>query len=638
MLPEFVALDGEGLTRENGQHDYTLLMASDGRYIEEWEINGLDTESCLQFLIETASINRGKYLVGFSFGYDGNMLLRDLTRTHVARLHEINHVDWVPRKGHRYYIEFIPNKWISVSYSEWNKEKWKWERKGYAKVWDVFGFYQMSFVKALESWKAAPDDVIERIALMKEQRGVFDISQIEEIKSYCLEECQLLVGLCTLLAEALEAAGIELKQWHGAGAIANALLSRENALNHIVRKPDNDALWNAILSSYFGGRIETMVSGYVAGEIYGYDINSAYPSAIVGLPSLKGGTWEHVKDYLPAHSFAIWHVKWSLGRGTRIAPFPFRKDGNIYYTKKGEGWYHSPEVYAAYQSGIPIEILEGYTFTPCDDSKPFEWVADIYAERQRAKAAGDKREKVLKLGMNSLYGKFAQGVSQNGIPGRFQCYYYAGLITSTCRARILSAIMQRPDSILSVATDGIYSLEKLDLSISKTLGEWEEKEPVDDGLLFIQPGFILSRYGSLIRTRGIGPKSVDGSRQNGDGETVDFDLFYQRWIDDGIAGKVKARETRFISFGRALAGSTNTDTLNEKWRRWQKVDIEFGYFPSRKAPAMDDSGWSNADFVRLYPFWPFGQYDAISECYKPKELNAADIEAEPVEFIDSYVV
>ena len=50
---DFIALDGEGVTRSDGvTHDYVLLCASSGEY----KINrdGLSTHDCFQFLMELA--------------------------------------------------------------------------------------------------------------------------------------------------------------------------------------------------------------------------------------------------------------------------------------------------------------------------------------------------------------------------------------------------------------------------------------------------------------------------------------------------------------------------------------------------------------------------------------------------------
>ncbi len=618
-MPEFIGLDGEGTTREDGSHDYVLLAASTGSCVEQWESGGLSTRECFDYLLSVSANHHDAVFVGFSFGYDINMMLRDLPRSDLKRLHENNSVDWIPEQGKRYWLKFIPNKWFELSYFEYDTKRKQWPKaKAKIKVWDVFGFFQMSFIRALEDWKVGAASQ-EFIADMKLRRGKFDASDADEIKRYCFEEVKYLVEMCHLLQESMDDAGIECKQYHGAGAIANALLRQHNAKDFILQKPANEMLWDAILRSYFGGRIETFVAGFVPDAVYDYDINSAYPNAIRKLPDIASAKWARTMRYDPSREYALWRVSWALAPGENIAPFPWRDaGGNIYYIPAGQGWYHAPEVRAAINAGFAITVHEGITCTPLDDSQPFKWVEEIYYERQQAKARGDKREKVLKLGLNSLYGKFAQAVSGKNRAGPFQCFFYAGYITSYCRSMLLAAAMQKPDGILAFATDGILSLNQLDLDFGKDLGQWENKTVIDDGLLFVQPGLVVSKYESFVRTRGV------------DRSAIGFDTFNEAWKTDGFGARVTARDTRFISLGRALQHGLDKNAMNEVWRRWQSHDTEITFFPARKWPGQ----WKSESFCKLELRSGF---EGLSGEYK-KGLEIDHQEMEPVDFLDSLFI
>lgn len=621
-MTEFLAVDGEGLTRDDDSHDYATLQASDGSIIECWDRGGLSSIECLDYLIERKQLHPQAELIGFSFGYDTNMLLRDIPRNVANRLHENNSVDWVPSKGLRYFFNYIPSKWFSVTRYHWVPGP-GWWRDGYAKVWDVFGFYQTSFVKAIEDWKVATKEQTAAIQEMKLKRGSFTDEEKEEIKSYCWEECRFLVDLGNQLDEALIDADLEIKQYHGAGAIANVLLKRERANDYIVRRPDNDLLWDAILRGFFGGRIETFIAGFVPDPVFSYDINSAYPTAIKQLPDMKNGTWVRTRTYDPDAEFALWRVRWTLNEQERLAPFPFRhKDGSIYYVANGEGWYHAPEVREAMRAyggkRGTIDIRDGVVFRPDSNLRPFSWVEAIYRERQQAKREGHKREKVLKLGMNSLYGKFAQGVSGRNRPGPFQCYFFAGWITSYCRAQMIRVGSQNPNSLVAIATDGIFSLAPLSVDEGRDLGQWEVKDPIDEGLMVVQPGLIVSRYESLVRTRGV------------DRSSIGFDVFRKAWSDLGIAAKVQVTDTRFISLGRALQSSDNTAEMNQVWRRWRKWNVDVSYFPERKRVRMTAADWMPEGHTPLFLLdgWP-GELSAIYS-----KGQGVEQEVEPVEFID----
>jgi DNA polymerase type B, organellar and viral len=67
-------------------------------------------------------------------------------------------------------------------------------------------------------------------------------------------------------------------------------------------KTKNPPRWQvAAHHAYFGGRIEMMKQGYLAkGELHIYDVASAYPSAMVELPSMRNGKWRHEKALSPS--------------------------------------------------------------------------------------------------------------------------------------------------------------------------------------------------------------------------------------------------------------------------------------------------------------------------------------------------
>src|SRR5439155_17384890 len=83
----------------------------------------------------------------------------------------------------------------------------------------------------------------------------------------------------------------------------------------------------------------------------------------------------------------------------------------IHYPTNGEGWYWDGEVAEAMKLHPKgIQIREGVQIVPQCDHKPFAFIDDTYAERQRLEAQGDYANKTLKLALNALYGKTAQSI------------------------------------------------------------------------------------------------------------------------------------------------------------------------------------------------------------------------------------
>jgi hypothetical protein len=129
----------------------------------------------------------------------------------------------------------------------------------------------------------------------------------------------------------------------------------------------------------------------------------------------------------------------------------------------------------------------------CDcNCRPFDWVRDLYEQRRRL--GSNTRGYVLKLVLNSLYGKLAQRTGR----GPYYDAAAAGLITAITRARLIEAIGQDPEAVAMLATDAVFSTCPLTLDIGEGLGQWEEKIWYD---LFIARRLLvthrLRRFGQI---------------------------------------------------------------------------------------------------------------------------------------------
>src|SRR5262249_38313773 len=152
--------------------------------------------------------------------------------------------------------------------------------------------------------------------------------------------------------------------------------------------PEPPELRGAVLRAYFGGRFDVGGAGYVD-NVYGYDIKSAYPSIQQHLPCLACGvTWAGTRTYDAAAPWALWHVQWSIPRGSIWAPFPWRFNQSIYYLGRGEGWYHASEVAAALRLyPTCLDVLEGFVMSPGCDHRPFDWIPSVYERRRELEQA-----------------------------------------------------------------------------------------------------------------------------------------------------------------------------------------------------------------------------------------------------------
>jgi len=260
----------------------------------------------------------------------------------------------------------------------------------------------------------------------------------------------------------------------------------------------------------------------VKGTIWSYDIASAYPYAEYSLPCLACGRWRKT-DYSPdAIGVVEFRVKASDPENYAWLPLPFRaSDGRIYYPTDFRGWSWQQEFRIAHEM-FPelVEPVSMWVYESACEHKPFEFLGETY--RERVRWGKDGRGIVLKLGANASYGKTAQSI---GDDPPFRELAWAGMTTATTRGQLLRAIgrAKNPWHVLSLATDGITSTERLTLEgprdtgtfdLTKPLGVWEEKE-IRGGLMLAKPGlYFRLRQPSMadIRARGIGRREVYENR------------------------------------------------------------------------------------------------------------------------------
>jgi hypothetical protein len=429
-------------------------------------------------------------------------------------------------------------------------------------VWDVSRFFQCSFVKALRTWRIASDeqtwrkvtlpdgsevettDEIEAIARLKDDRGNFAAIGPRE-RAYCQSECRLLAMLVRELLDAHESEGLRLKNYFGPGSTAALVLTRCGAKSQAAAVPD--AMAHAVDSAFFGGRFEVSHVGPVEGPLFSYDIASAYPYALALLPCLhpEHGRWKHCTgraiDVSRDSVATVYSYRLRQPRGAFPAAWgvlPHRlPDGNIVFPRvSAGGWAWQPEIREALFLHGGLDLLESWSWhSKCDCQPPFQdEVVRLFCRRlEMGKAT---RGLVVKLALNSMYGKSAQSV---GGGGAFRCMVRAGLITSMTRAMLLQAtsLVSDPWDILELATDSVLSRVPLDSlpaperlgtedaarlasarwrdKRSYPLGAWEGKV-LANGAMLLRPGlrFELGPEARIGRTaaRGVGVKTLHDNR------------------------------------------------------------------------------------------------------------------------------
>jgi hypothetical protein len=405
---------------------------------------------------------------------------------------------------------------------------------GWMYICDTGPFWQTSFLNVIkpDAWAGNPvctDTEYATVVRGKKDRGIIapygDTEYYTDMQLYNVLENDILARVTARLNQGFMNDRIPIKipktDWYGPGRAAQLWMDQLHALcanpsavednrrrvrsterlpqvASVERANETGLLnadvymsmpswfYNAARDSYYGGWFEQFVHGH-CGNVWEYDINSAYPHIIASLPCLHT-TGDHNGNYSQGDGMVYptgsgrYTLVYGMVRGSNpfIGAMPYRtKQGRISRPNVTEGWYWLHELDAATRTGLvdEIQVERWVSYLPCDCTPPFDpesiGISKLYQARLDF-GKNTPQGKSAKLVYNSAYGKTAQSI---GTP-KYSNPVYASLITAGCRTLILEAIASHPlgaAAVTMVATDGIYFLAPHpSLPLSKTeLGLWD---------------------------------------------------------------------------------------------------------------------------------------------------------------------
>ena len=615
----FLAWDGEGSSVPNGAaQPYMLFGNSDGQRIKAPELR---TKACLDLILSSP---KNRIHFGFAFGYDVNQILVDLSIAHLSRLAKTNQVRWKPNKkmpaGPKnpvYHLEYIPEKWFRVTCDGVTRT-----------IYDVFHFYNRALVDVLDEYGIGTEAEREYLREQKKNRPHFTWEEIEEVIEYWTLEGRLMVELMEYMRGLFNQAGFFPTSWHGPGALARIMLKNHGIKNCLLdTRSYYPKVWEAGRYGFTGGRFQQWLAGLFEGQVWNYDIHSAYPYAIQFLPNLATGKWFENHDVdrstIRAERFCIYHIRYDargLEKGSRSfhhrsRPRPlFRrlKNDNVCWPDQVEGWYWSPEAELV-KDDPAAEFIEAYEFHD-DGTRPLAFIAEIYNKREYHKALGNAIEYAFKLAMNSCYGQFAQraGWKNQRPPGppTFHQLEWAGYVTSMCKAMVYKVATYAYDNggLITIDTDGIFSTvpipdHVLPNGVGDGLGQWEEKKY--QGILIWQNGFYwLNQNGEWSKARSRGaPRGK-----------VPIEAAWDA-LDD--VGTIKYDKMMFIGFKLALRN------FGLKWRSWTPVptEVAFGGGPAAKMQHVGRPGKNSGTCQRCMPDARMGKWTSTMHNLRPMNIS-----------------
>ena len=615
MTRQFVGCDGEGVTLPNGYHAYNMLRIGD-QCIEPRNGNvRLTTHECLSFITSQPS---DRLYVGYFFDYDVTKILEDVSFDKLYRLMDrevrkynnvLYPVDW---QG--FQIEYLPRKEFKVRrllriedeahiYGPW------------IVINDVGTFFQTPFLSSIEKWKIGTPEQWEQIASGKIDRANFIDVPRDVIYEYNWLECDLLAELMDRFRLACIDAGYVPRAWQGPGVLAEAMLKAHGVprTKEVAVLNVNTDLVAFARSAFYGGRFEVSAVGPVNVPVWQYDINSAYPYAMRVVPCLLHGEWEHVYGSPPASSFdkptgkmdetfALMYGSFTQSSDPTPSFYglPMRSaSGTITFPQNGTGWYWSFEVASsAHQRFVSEDVWIYKRRCAC---RPLAFVETVYATRQRI--GKDGPGVILKLGMNSLYGKTVQSI---GTP-QYANPIWGSFITAYPRTMIQEFMHSSPSckdghcgqDIIMIATDSVASLkEREEYGDSNALGGWS-KESHPNGMFIVQPGVYFGTSGKASKTRGV-PRTLVDAHESA------FRNAFERLVEtqDLSESEVRIPQTLFCGIRYALH-RRNTSLMGQWVEFGEEGDkgkvVSFDW-STKRAPAPALAPTLDRSYIMTFPY------------------------------------
>lgn len=237
-------------------------------------------------------------------------------------------------------------------------------------------------------------------------------SELPYIEKYCMRDCEITYKFALFLQESFNKLGCNIK--HTLASTSMDLFKRK-FLDERVYRPSVYQI-NEIKNAYYGGRTEAFKRGLVK-NIYKYDYKSHYPSVMRNIfphPNYmrikKGNYREELINY---EGVSLARVK---SPENLCIPFlPYRgKSKLLFPLGEWEGWYAHCELRKAISLGYKVRFIKTYYYTK--NWLPFQdYVKSLYSLRKTMQLNNDPMQLVVKILMNSLYGKFAQRLEQENI-------------------------------------------------------------------------------------------------------------------------------------------------------------------------------------------------------------------------------
>ena len=396
-----------------------------------------------------------------------------------------------------YRITYIPKKMMVISLME--------GRKGAIHIYDASQYYENKSLNS-QAEKYLDEKKLDTVSGEKigRSRKYYD-ENYDEIVKYCKRDADLTLRLALLAMKNIRQLGFNPSNPISPASISRKYQRKRGFPTRLKDASNTELKVNAVaMLAYKGGVFATYQRGFFKQPLYDYDVNSCYPNIMVDLPDWRNGRFKNIEkkpenyeygwilcdidtEYIPYQDkehytvheiyegIGEWDMKYTAKKvtyptGLRTAvitteEYRWLKENGEYVKWLGEGmgWIDERN-----ERGEMRDGRKGYP-------NPFAWLKEMYIKRKEAKKDNPALATTMKLLMNSLYGSTVQ--RKNGI-GDLSNFCYGSYITGRARIQMFDVKKKNPGIVVNIATDGLLSTSKLELTCSEELGEWEYNEYV----------------------------------------------------------------------------------------------------------------------------------------------------------------
>ena len=467
---EVIGLDTEALN--NGRCFMIATSKSDVFTLNEWP----ETMFTKRY--------RGKTYVVYNLKYDEGALLQNLTETELFILREKGKVQV---GEYKYYL--IPRKELRIS-----------RGKNGIRIYDMFNFFATSLNEASKTFLGKEKKDIETLEFSKE----YVRDNWKKISDYCIEDAVLVKELAEELIRKFESFGVYPRKLYSTAYVSYQYFKSKCQYPNVYRLwYHHRELLGYAMRSYNGGKFEVTKKG--SGYFYEYDIDSAYPYQIANLVDITGAEVRSSKRYIKDSVYAFIdcivkipfdiHSPLAIKRGS-VNSYPCGEIRKV-ITKEEYDYLLS--------KGVDIKIIKGWYIIPKEITYPFrKEILKLYKEKRKAKEAGkDLDYHIIKIFLNSLYGKFVQLIKKGDkyVASTNWNPIYGAVITSNVRI-VISDMQDTYHDIQAVHTDSVITKTRIDAIITPGMGGFL-KETEGEGVIL---GSGIYQIGKKIKFRGFSSK------------------------------------------------------------------------------------------------------------------------------------